>query len=75
MNEVRVGIVGIGNRRPTHLKVFENIGVARVVGVFDVNSVRARRVSRRWNVKAYSSYEELLADPQIEGVVIATVSP
>jgi len=75
MNEVKVDIVGVGKRGLAHLQVFSRISVVEIVGVFDININRSKSISKEWGIKAYSSYEEVLRDPCVDSVVIATPDP
>jgi len=72
MNGIGIGIIGVGRRGIAHLRIFSQIKRAKVIGVFDLNLDRARTVAKEWNVRVYSSYEEMLRDADIDSIVIAT---
>lgn len=57
------------------MRVFSSVEGARVISVFDADAERARRVARDWGLRAYGSYGEMLSDPSVEAVVIATPDP
>jgi predicted dehydrogenase len=73
MKPVRYGIVGVGFVGPHHVEAVRRLGFVEIVAVADANLEVARRKAEQLNVpKAYGSYQELMADPQIDVVDIAT---
>lgn len=65
----RLAICGLGNIGAVHLENLRSIRGCAVAGVFDTDRSRVPA-----GVHGYSSFEELLGDPQVDGVVIATPS-
>ena len=43
-------------------------------GLFDINKERAQELAQKYNCKAYGSYEELLADPEIDAVSVCVAN-
>ena len=70
--EIRIGIVGAGQiTRTRHLPGFRAIPGVRIVGVCNRRQESARRVAREFDIpKIYGSWEDLVADPEIDAVVI-----
>jgi len=69
---LRAAVVGTGFIGPVHVEALQRIGV-EVVGLCSSHPDRAQAKARRLGVlKVYSTYEELLADPLVEVVHIAT---
>src|SRR5688572_21134038 len=68
-----IGIIGCGQIvREGHLDSYEAHDL-RVVGVYDIVPEATAGVVERWSVEqVYASTDELLADPEIEVVDIAT---
>jgi predicted dehydrogenase len=52
--------------------VYERVGCAELVLVMDSDAVRARSAGESFGVRCSTEYEELLADPGVEAVVLAT---
>jgi predicted dehydrogenase len=73
MNPVRVAVVGLGYWGPNLVRNFFEIAEADVVAVCDLDEGRLERIQRRYpGVACRTSYAELLADPDVEAVAIAT---
>jgi len=67
------GVVGVGTWGETHAKVYAAHPDARLVAVCDVNEQRARQVAEQYGAEsAYTDFEEVMADPGVEAVSIAT---
>lgn len=73
---VRVGVVGLGRSGyGIHLKAFRDLtDKIQVVAVADTNAPRAKETAAEFDCAAYGSIEELLADDNVELVVVATVN-
>jgi predicted dehydrogenase len=74
--KVGYGVVGCGVIAPWHLGALtKHVPGARVLAVCDEIPERAEQRAREFGVpKAYTRYEDLLADPEIEAVSICTPS-
>jgi predicted dehydrogenase len=70
--EVRIGIVGAGQiARTRHIPGFQAIPGVRIHAVCNRRRESARRVASDYDIpKVYSSWEDLIADPQVDAVVI-----
>jgi predicted dehydrogenase len=72
---VRLGHIGVGTRGWDLIKFTGAIPEARVVAVCDVYAphvTRAMEACGNPDAKRYTDYHDLLADPKVEAVVIAT---
>jgi predicted dehydrogenase len=72
---VRLGHIGLGTRGGNLVRYTGQIDACRVVAVADVygpHREKGVRLSNNPDVRAYESYHDLLDDPQVEAVVIAT---
>lgn len=71
MRQVNFVIIGCGaitiNRHAPECLASENI---HLQGVFDVNSERAKEVAEQFQCKAYESYEDVLNDETVDGVIL-----
>ena len=70
----RVALCGLGNIGRVHLANLQSLRGCEVAGLFDVHRDALASVARDSGVKAYPSFSELIADPSISAVVIATPS-
>ncbi|HUX59496.1 MAG TPA: Gfo/Idh/MocA family oxidoreductase [Bacteroidales bacterium] len=68
------GIIGAGLIADIHAKAIQSIDNARLISICGTNSEKVRRLSEKYNCKAYSSYNEMLQSNEIDMVTIATPS-
>jgi myo-inositol 2-dehydrogenase / D-chiro-inositol 1-dehydrogenase len=74
MKDLGVGVIGIGAIGKLHSEnLASKVPGASLVGIADVNKAAANEVASTLGVKkVYSEYSKLLADPQVDAVVVAT---
>jgi len=70
---IRIGVVGYGYWGPNLVRNFADIESARVTMVADLRSERLAQVARRYpGVRTTTEPDALIADPDVDAVVIAT---
>lgn len=74
MKKYNFGILGCGVISKTHALAIDNIENATLLGVADNNIEYARVFAEKNGVKAYESYQDMLADKDIDVVCICTPS-
>ena len=73
MEPVGFGVIGTGLFGENHARVYSRYPGAELIAVCDQNEERAREVATRYGARtSYTDYQELLADPAIQAVSIAT---
>ena len=73
MKPIRYGIVGVGFVGPHHVEAVRRLGFVEVVAVADANAEIAGRKAAQLRIpRAYGSYQDLVSDPDIDVVDIAT---
>lgn len=73
MGKLKVGIMGPGNIARTMGRTLQGMESAELYAVASRDAARAGEFAKIYGAeKAYGSYEELLADPKVELVYIAT---
>ncbi len=72
LGDIRIGVVGAGAiARTRHLPGFKAMAGVRVVAVCNRRRETALRVAREFEIpKVHGSWDELLADPDIDAIVI-----
>ena len=70
MNQIPVGVIGVGHLGSLHAKMFSDLPSVKFVGVTDIDSARAQQVASTYSTKAFSSDVELLEN--VRAVSIAT---
>jgi predicted dehydrogenase len=73
VEKVTVGIVGLGLVCESHIRAYFSHPDALVVAVCDLDEARARDIAQKFGVrKHYTSYEEMLKDPDINTIDVTT---
>lgn len=68
-----MGIIGCGHWGPNHIRVFEESDRAQVVACADLSSARLQRIATRFpHMETTTCSDDILHDPRIDAVVIAT---
>ena len=60
--KIKIGVVGVGHLGNFHLKQLKRIPKISISGLYDIDSNRADEMSKLYDVKRYSSMDELLKD-------------
>lgn len=71
IKDMKVAIIGVGGMGNTHLKNYVTLG-AQIVAVVDSNFEKAQAVAKEFNCKAYSNYQELLDNEELNAVSVCT---
>ena len=76
MKPIKLGMVGLGRAgNGMHLPELEGKDeMFQIYAVCDIIEERRNNVAEKYGAKAYATIEELLADPEVEIVDIATRS-
>ena len=69
---MNVCIIGFGSIGPVHAEAICNIPGVTLYGICDINKQRAEEGAAKYNVKAYYSFDEVIADTNIDSVHICT---
>jgi len=74
MPPVGIAVAGCSAIAGTHLTALKEIPAARVVGVWSRSFEKTRVFSEQYQTRAYRSYDELLADPEVHAVIVCLPS-
>jgi predicted dehydrogenase len=77
MKQLNVGIVGLGWVAGAHIEAFKSVTGAAVTAVCSRRALSPAALERQYGVplRAYTRYEDLLADPEIDVVDVCTPHP
>lgn len=75
-DRIGVGFIGVGGRGRSHVNIVKKLGETgepvQVVAVCDAYGFRLDEISKQVGAKAYKKHHELLADPGVDVVCVAT---
>ncbi len=70
---IRIGVIGYGYWGPNLVRNFAEMGRAEIAAVSDLDPKKLELVSRRFPaVKTTTDYQDLLRDPKIDAIAVAT---
>ena len=72
MKQLGIGVIGLGAIGAKHLSMLKNMREAKIVGVSDINPDLLAKAIAGSEIKGYTDYRELLANPELEAVIVAT---
>ena len=73
MEKIRVGVIGCGSiAEIAHFPCIKKYPETELVAVCDVNKGRLKEAANKWQVRAFSSYGEMLTEMDLDVVVVAT---
>ncbi|PAW79578.1 MAG: oxidoreductase [Verrucomicrobia bacterium Tous-C9LFEB] len=70
MSKLKVGVVGVGHIGREHARIYSQVPNAEFVGVFDQDPEQCRRIATQYNIKPFTSIDEVANE--CEAVTIAT---
>lgn len=72
MPDLNIGLIGAGRiAQAAHLPALARARGARLVALCDPSPTLSSGVARRYEVPGYTSVDELLANPEVEAVIVA----
>lgn len=72
MEKVKVGVIGTGHLGKLHTKLFKTIQNCELVGVYDMDELKAEECSKEFSVKVFKSLDELLQNTDAVSIVATT---
>lgn len=69
--DMKIAIVGLGGMGDWHRELIESIDGLTLAGIYDIKEER-QEYAKEKNIRVYASFEELLADEEVELCLIAT---
>lgn len=71
---IKIGLLGVGHLGKIHLKLLREIASFQVVGFFDPDKKKAEQVQNEFNVPAFNSADELIAQCDAVNIVTPTTT-
>ena len=51
---IKVGVVGVGHLGQHHVKHYSSIKETDLIGLFDIDTIQARKIAEQYNTSAFS---------------------
>ena len=75
MNEkIKIGIIGVGHLGQHHVKHFNYLSGARLIGIYDIDQERAQKIGQQFSVEVFPALGDLLEAVDAVSIVTPTVS-
>ena len=74
MNNLKLGVIGVGHLGRLHVQNYKSIPDAEIVGIYDIDFERAQQVAEEYQTQAYSSLEPLLEKIEAASIVVSTTN-
>ena len=72
MEDIRIGIIGVGQIGKLHLAAYEKIPAARIVALADIDAAEGKRVAERFNIpNVHTDFRKLLERDDLDAVDVA----
>ncbi|MFT7615007.1 MAG: putative dehydrogenase [Parvicellaceae bacterium] len=71
---MKIGVAGAGHLGKIHIKLISEIPEFELVGIYDLNQENCKAVAEQYNVKAFSTYADLLTEVEAVDIVTPTLS-
>ncbi|ARK31222.1 Gfo/Idh/MocA family protein [Halalkalibacter krulwichiae] len=73
MSKIKVGVIGCGSiAKHRHLPEYANNNNVEIIAVCDIVKERVSEIAKEYQAIAYTDYEELLANPEVDAVSVCT---
>ena len=72
MNKIRVGVLGVGHLGKLHANLYREVQQANLVGIFDIDTEKAKKIANELGVPAFESREALLQEIDAVNIVTPT---
>jgi predicted dehydrogenase len=72
MEQVRFGVIGLGNMGSFHLGTFKDIENAKLTAICDLDAGKREKFAKQYGVPAFATSDELMDSGLVDAVLIAT---
>ncbi len=69
---MRLGVIGTGLLGTRHARVWYELAETELVAVCDIDGTRAQNIAQQYNARAFTDYNNMFAQMQLDAVSIAT---
>ena len=73
-HKISIGVIGVGHLGQLHVKHYSNMDNVNLLGVYDTDSVRAKKIAAAYNTKYFKEANELMKKCDAISIVTPTES-
>ncbi len=70
---LRIGVIGVGHLGRHHARIYSELETCQLIGVVDIDRIRAREIAQIYKVKAYQNYQDLFGQVDAVSIVVPTL--
>lgn len=71
-NQCRVGVIGVGHLGSIHARLLQEIDIAQLAGVYDVEALKCRTLAEELKISAFENPEQLLRNVDVAVIAAST---
>jgi len=72
MDKLKIGIVGLGNISNIHAQAIKDSAKVELISAYSRNEEKTRSFAGKYDISAYSDWQEFITDPNLDAVSICT---
>lgn len=72
MDTLNVAVIGVGSWGKNHARVFKELELTNLVGVYDLDAKRAQNLAKEHNTTFYSNLEDMMKSEEVDAISIAS---
>jgi len=72
MEQLKVGVIGVGHLGQHHARIYSGLSEARLVAVSDIDQSRGQSIAKQFHVPHYAQFDRLLSDVDAVSVAVPT---
>ena len=70
--KIKIGLIGCGHLGRIHVQQMINNPLIDLIGVFDIQTIQAEKLSHEFNIKVFSSVDNLIDESEAIDIVTPT---
>ena len=70
--KIKIGLIGCGHLGRIHVQQMINNPIIELIGIYDIQTINAEKLSQEFNVKIYSSVDNLIDESEAIDIVTPT---
>lgn len=72
MSQIKVAVVGVGHMGRHHARIYSELNQVELVAIVDTNEMLAKEISKKYDVKYYTDYRDILGRVDAVNIAVPT---